>query len=306
MHTMKTILITGGTGFVSRYMAEYYTAQGNMVYVLNRNTKPQAEGVHLLEYDRHQLGTALKDISFDAVIDATAYDAQDIIDLTAALGSFDHYIMISSSAVYPEYGKQPFTEDSPTAENKFWGKYGIDKIQAERALLQSVPDAYILRPPYLYGAWNNVYREAFVFECAIKDRPFYLPGDGSMNLQFFHVKDLCRFADFILEKVPDCHIFNVGNREVVSVKDWVSACYNTVGRKPRYIHVPEEIEQRNYFSFYRYDYYLDVSKMISCLSVTMSLDEGLKDAFAWYLENSDKVRTKPFIQYIDEHFKGRF
>lgn len=62
---MKKILVTGGTTFVSKYVA-----------------------------------------------DITAYDAQDIIDLYNALDSFEQYIMISSSAVYPEYCLQPFLEES--------------------------------------------------------------------------------------------------------------------------------------------------------------------------------------------------
>ena len=99
--------------------------------------------------------------------------------------------MISSSAVYPEYGVQPFLEESEKSLNKFWGRYGTDKLEAENVLLEKVKDAYILRPPYLYGPMNNVYREAFVFDCALADRKFYLPKDGSMKLQFFHVKDLC-------------------------------------------------------------------------------------------------------------------
>lgn len=33
--TMKKILVTGGTVFVSRYIAEYYVAAGYEVYVLN-------------------------------------------------------------------------------------------------------------------------------------------------------------------------------------------------------------------------------------------------------------------------------
>ena len=78
--------------------------------------------------------------------------------------------MISSSAVYPEYGVQPFLEESEKSENKFWGAYGTDKIAAEKVLLERVKDAYILRPPYLYGPMNNVYREAFVFDCALADR----------------------------------------------------------------------------------------------------------------------------------------
>ena len=82
---------------------------------------------------------------------------KDIIDFVKELGSFDQYIMISSSAVYPEYGVQPFLEESEKSENKFWGAYGTDKIAAEKALLERVKDAYILRPPYLYGPMNNVY-----------------------------------------------------------------------------------------------------------------------------------------------------
>lgn len=126
---------------------------------------------------------------------------------------------------------------NPLWKNKYWGNYGVDKIHAEHALLERIPDAYILRPPYLYGPMNNIYREAFVFECAIKERSFYLPEDGSMKLQFFHVKDLCRFMDCILEYKPDNHIFNVGNRETVSIRDWVDACYNAAGKRPQYINV---------------------------------------------------------------------
>lgn len=48
-------------------------------------------------------------------------------------------------------------------------------LRAEAPLLKRKPEAYILMPPYLYGQMNNVYREAFVFDCAMADRKFYLP-----------------------------------------------------------------------------------------------------------------------------------
>ena len=57
-----------------------------------------------------------------------------------------------------------------------------------------------------------MYREAFVFDCAMADRKFYLPQDGSMKLQFFHVKDLCRLMEVIIKEKPEEHILNVGNR----------------------------------------------------------------------------------------------
>ncbi|MDE6319394.1 MAG: NAD-dependent epimerase/dehydratase family protein [Lachnospiraceae bacterium] len=298
---MKKILVTGGTTFVSKYAAAYFAERDYEVYVLNRNTKPQVKGVRLLEGDRHSLGDTLKKFHFDTVVDITSYNAEDIVNLYDALGSFDRYIMISSSAVYPEDGEQPFREESPTAANKFWGQYGTDKIEAERSLLQRIPDAYILRPPYLYGPMNNVYREAFVFDCAKADRKFYLPKDGEMKLQFFHVKDLCGLMEVIIETKPSAHIMNVGNQLTVSVKDWVAACYACFDKVPSFVHVYEEIEQRNYFSFYNYEYCLDVQKQQEIYPDTIPLEEGLKESAEWYLSNENAVNKKPLIAYIDEN-----
>lgn len=70
---MRNILVTGGTVFVSRYVAEYFVKKGDNVFVLNRNRRLQSEGVTLIKADRNDLGDKLKD-----------------------------YIFISSSAVYPE------------------------------------------------------------------------------------------------------------------------------------------------------------------------------------------------------------
>lgn len=296
---MKTILVTGGTVFLSRYIAEYFVRKGDEVYVLNRNTKKQSTGVQLIEADRHALQTQLKKIHFDVVIDVTAYDEKDINDLLDGLGSFYEYIMISSSAVYPEYGRQPFHENDALALNKFWGTYGTDKIKAENALLKRCPNAYIIRPPYLYGPYNNVYREAFVFDCAKMNRPFYLPKQGKMKLQFFHVRDLCCFLDEILEKKPNDHIFNVGNEELITVKEWVTLCYHILGQEPIFIDMDSSINQREYFSFYDYEYCLDVSRQKQLLPSLTSLKEGLIECWNWYQDHEEQVNKKPFFAHID-------
>ena len=298
---MRKILVTGGTVFVSKYVAEYYVNQGDEVYVLNRGHKKQPQGVKFIEADRHELGSVLKDKVFDVVLDVTAYTKTDVTDLLDALGDFKDYIFISSSAVYPETAKQPFVEEEKTALNKFWGDYGTNKIEAEQELLKRVPQAYVLRPPYLYGEGNNVYREAFVFECALKNRKFYLPKDGKMKLQFFHVDDLCRMIDALLAKKPAQHIFNVGNEEMISIKDWVTLCYEIAGKTPEFVSVTKEPEQRNYFSFYDYEYQLDIAKQKQILKETMPLKEGLKRAFAWYKNHENEVIRKDYISFIDEN-----
>lgn len=301
---MRNILVTGGTVFVSRYVAEYFAKNGDRVFVLNRNSRTQSGGVTLIEGDRHHLGDKLKQYDFDVVLDITAYTREDVECLIQALGRIDQYIFISSSAVYPEDLNQPFNEEQPCGPNSIWGDYGIHKLEAEKYLLEKVPQAYILRPPYLYGPMQNVYREPFVFDCALADRTFYIPKDGSMPLQFFHVEDLCRFIEILMEKQPESHIFNVGNSDIVTVEEWVTLCYHTVGKELKMVHVDESHPQKSYFPFYDYAYILDVSKQNEWMPDTKPLSEGLKESYQWYVEHSELVNKKPYFSYIDEKLLG--
>ncbi len=297
---MQSILITGGTVFVSKYVAEYFVKQGNQVCVLNRNSRKQPAGATLIQADRHSLGHVLKGKSFDAIIDVSAYTAEDVTHLLDSGVSFREYVFISSSAVYLETASQPFLEEGTLGENAFWGSYGTNKIAAEQVLQERVPHAYILRPPYLYGPYNNVYREGFVFDCAIADRKFYLPKDGEMKLQFFHVADLCRLIKVILEQKPNQHIFNVGNEQPVSIREWVQLCYAAAGRQAECVPVYEEPEQRAYFPFYEYEYALDVTRQKQLMPTTIPLKEGLEEAFRWYEQHMDEVNKRPYLSYIDE------
>ena len=300
---MRTILVTGGTVFVSRYVAEYFAKKGDKVYVLNRNNRPQSEGITLIEADRNELGDKLKGYQFDVILDITAYTKQDIENLVNALDEIKDYIFISSSAVYPETLPQPFCEEQPCGPNSIWGSYGTNKIEAEQYLSEHVSQAYILRPPYLYGPMQNVYREPFVFDCARAGRPFYIPKDGTMPLQFFHVEDLCRFMEIVLEKKPENRIYNVGNTESISINEWVKMCYEIVGSELEEIYVNDCHSQRDFFCFHDYAYQLDISKQAELMPDTKPLLEGLKESYAWYCEHEEVVRKKPYFDYIENTIK---
>lgn len=294
------ILVTGGTVFVSHFTAEYFTERGDQVYVLNRGSRPQPEGVTAILADRHALGDALKGIHFDAVLDITAYTAEDVHDLLDALESFDDYILISSSAVYPATNLQPFTEEQPCGPNVHWGAYGTNKLNAEEALLSRVPDAYILRPPYLYGPMENLYRSPYVFECAESGLPFPIP-QRDIQLQFFHVEDLCRFMTVLLQLHPSEHIYNVGNPNSVSFSEWVRLCYEIAGVPLKTITVGEDHPRWAYFPFRDYEYRLDVTRQTALLPETKSLDVGLREEYEWFCAHREEVHRKNYIAYIDEH-----
>lgn len=293
------LLVTGGTVFVSRAVAEYFAARGHAVTVLNRGSRSQLPGVRHICCERQAAGLDLRGMGFDAVLDVTAYNARDVDALLDAVGDVPRYIMISSSAVYPETLAQPFREDAPVGPNVHWGAYGTDKIAAEQRLLARMPQAYILRPPYLYGPGNEVYREAFVFECAEAERPFYLPGDGSMPLHLFHVRDLCRLMEHILTNAPAQHIINCGNPQAISIREWVRLGYAAAGKEPRFLSVDESVPQRSYFPFLRYAYRLDVSAQVQLLPELTPLESGLQESYAWYRENRALIRRKPLMAYID-------
>ncbi|WP_455819673.1 NAD-dependent epimerase/dehydratase family protein [Clostridium butyricum] len=300
---MKRILVTGGTVFVSKYVAKYFQSNNYEVYVLNRGSKQQIENINLICADRNNLKDCLKDFYFDSIIDVCGYNQQDIKNILDAVGGFKDYIFISSSAVYPETNMQPFSENQSIGVNKIWGKYGTDKIEAEEYLISKVPNAYILRPPYLYGPMQNVYREPFVFECALKNRKFYIPNDGKMKLQFFHVDDLCKVIEKILEKHPTNHIYNVGNTESIDINTFIELCYKVVGTPLEKVYVTEHNNQRDYFSFYDYEYSLDMTKQSELLMEEKDLFEGLKESYKWFKNNYNEVEKKDYIKYIEENFK---
>lgn len=295
------ILITGGTVFVSKFTAAYFVKKGHQVYVLNRGTRKQADGVHLITGDRNCLGDQLKQFSFDAVIDVCAYCREDVKNLLDALGEVKDYLLISSSAVYPETNAQPFTEEQKTGFNRIWTSYGEGKAEAEKYLRNVFPDAWILRPPYLYGPMQNIYREPFVFDCAMQKRKFYIPKDGRMKLQFFHVEDLCRLMEIILKTHPKEHILNVGNPETVDINTFVEMCYEIAGEELFKVYVTDQDNWRDYFCFYDYEYELDVSKQKKLLPETKDLYEGLKESYDYYLAHPNDVNKKAYMKFIDGH-----
>ncbi|BBF43636.1 DTDP-glucose 4,6-dehydratase [Lachnospiraceae bacterium KM106-2] len=295
------LLVTGGTVFVSRFVAKYFMDLGHEVSVLNRNHHKQIKGVTVIEADRHSLQGCLCDRSFDAVLDITAYTREDISCLLEELPQVKDYIMISSSAIYPESLEQPLRECDLGGANRIWGEYGIHKYEAEQYLLERCPNAYILRPPYLYGPMENLYREPFVFDCAREGRPFYVPGDGTMPLQFFAVEDLCRFIDILLRIHPKQHIFNVGNEETITVNEWVRLCYEVAGKKVIIKQIHNDWNQREYFCFHNYDYRLDVSAQKALMPHTKPLKQGLKEAYDWYLQHEIEVKKRPYLEFLNKN-----
>lgn len=299
---MRNVLVTGGTVFVSRFAAEYFVSKGDNVFVLNRGNRPQPKGVTPIICDRHAIGDRLKDKAFDLVVDVSAYTRVDAESLVSALGDFGCYVFISSGAVYPETLPLPFREEQLCGRNSVWGDYGANKLDAENFLLENVRNAYTVRPPYLYGRYENLYRAPYIFDCAERGQPVYVPRTD-LPLQFFHVYDLCRFIDILYSVRPLERIFNVGNPNTVTAEEWVRICFKAVGKMPELKVAPKDCFARNYFCFYDMDYRLDVSRMLGLMTDVKPLAEGIREEYEWYKENRGAVSKRDYFKYINENLK---
>ena len=295
------ILVTGGTVFVSRAVAEYFVQRGDRVYVLNRGSRQAPSGTTLIQADRRCLGDLLKKYCFDAVLDMTAYSGDDVRSLLDALGDVGQYVLLSSSAVYPETLPQPFSERQPVGRNCRWGDYGIGKIDAETEALRVFPDSYIIRPPYLCGKGNNLYRESFIFECAERGVPVCLPERSNLRLQFCCVSELCRLIEAIILTHPSAHILNIGDPKPVSAEEWIRICSDIAGADCDIRYAPADIEIRNYFPFRDYNYALDGSEASKISAYTTALEQSLQSGYDWWKCHRDEVIRKPYIDFIVNH-----
>ncbi|WPC41185.1 hypothetical protein [Clostridium sp. JS66] len=103
--------------------------------------------------------------------------------------------------------------------------------------------------------------------------------------------------------------FNLGlsnvnsNSKVIDINTFVELCYKVVGTPLEKIYVTNHNNQRDYFSFYDYEYSLDISRQTELLAEQKDLFEGLKESYEWFKENSYEVVKKDYINFIQQNFE---
>ena len=300
------VLVLGGSYFVGRKLVEFLAGHGYAVTVLNRGTRPlSVEGVQQICCDRNDgegMKAALAGKAFDYVIDVSWQDVSWVDKLCEALDfePVKKFVFISSSAVYDvEHLQIPFAETDVLAENKYWTFYGKGKIDAEsyysEFLREKDTELVILRPPYIYGEYNYAQRESLIFRQLLEDKPVVIPVSNP-KLQFIYTEDLAAIVEHLLKVETEKEsVFNVGNRDAVTSREWVEVCAKVAGKAPEIMEVDYEELGRNvrdFYPFFDYDNVLEVSKIGGIIHKETAFEEGLKKSFAWFLENRDNITFK--------------
>lgn len=307
---MEKVLVLGGTYFVGYAITKKLLQEGYDVYLLNRGTKNHDLEVKELCVDRRDK-EALKNIlekeKFSYVVDVSGLNKEDVENAYYALKHMElkNYVFISSSAVYEPSGIIPIKEDFNRGHNLFWGQYGIDKIEAENFLREKFENENFkfvsLRPPYIYGEKNYVYRESYIFDRTKMKRPIIVP-KGNTLIQFSHVEDVAN-AVITLLKYPTGESYNIGDSYGINFKMWAEKCMEAIGEKTEIIEFENEkygYNSREFFPFYDYQYVLDTKKLDEIYKSQISLEEGLKKSYEWYKNNEDKVMKKPQLLITED------
>lgn len=286
-------LVLGGTQFISQAVAVGLIARGCETSILTRGLRDVAYTGLAGRYraDRKDAASMeqVRGERFDAVFDCSGYEARDVRVVLDALrpDGETSYVFLSSGAVYLP-SDNAVAEDAPRGENGVWGAYGAGKLEAENALVREQRrrgfSLSIVRPAYVYGPGNNLYRESYLFERIARGEPVPVP-DGKALTQFAYIDDVVR----LLLGLPGAHdgveAFNCAYPDPVDWEMLVGAAGAAVGVEPRIKRVDcaGRMDARTFFPFRDCTYLLDTAKAerFGLKQPSVELEEGMRRAYAW-------------------------
>lgn len=225
---MKTVLITGGTGFLGVYLSRFLIKKGLKVIALDIAEPTAADLMDKITYvkgnirENKVLEKEFKNV--DYVVHAAAalpiaHDRNEIFAtnvagtknvLTAALtNKVKRVVFISSTAVYgvPKHLPETETDDLDPI-----GHYGESKIEGEKLFLDFYKKGLsvnIIRPKTFLGP-ERLGVFALWFEAIHQNKPVFILGSGNNLYQLLEVNDLCDMIYNALISKTDGEIFNAG------------------------------------------------------------------------------------------------
>src|SRR5688572_19215524 len=205
------VLILGGTGFIGPHFVDALTAGGHTIPLFNRGQRdPEATpGIDQLLGDRKGQIDSPKGRDWDGVLDNSGYTPTQVRGTAELLkGHVQHYLFISSVAVYADFKKAGIDEDYPLAVLKGTDmdtvtgeSYGALKVLCEKVVDEVYGKAACnIRPSYIAGPGDHTDRFTYWPFRVSKGGEMLTPGGPADPFQFIDVRDLANFVRLCVEK----------------------------------------------------------------------------------------------------------
>ncbi|MDH3627653.1 MAG: GDP-mannose 4,6-dehydratase [Acidobacteriota bacterium] len=325
MARSKTILVTGGAGFIGSHLAEALLARNDRVVVLDNFDPFYEESIkrryiqkaqkssdyRLVEGDIRDSDTLERlfaEKSFDAVIhlaaragvrpsieDPVEYCSVNVDGTSKLLEAcrnhrVETFVFGSSSSVYGNNRKVPFAEDDP-----------VDRPISPYAATKKAGEVICHTYHHLYGMKIACLRFFTVYgprqrpEMAIhkfvrkifNEETLDQYGDGGSARDYTFVADIVRGIVAAMERASSYHIWNLGGSECLKLSELIAAIASEVGKPAKIRQLPLQAGDVD-------QTWADITRAREELDwkAETTHGEGLKQFISWYREHAGVGRSE--------------
>ncbi len=328
---MRTILVTGGAGFIGSNFVRMVLEEHPDIRVVNLDKLTYAGNLENLEgYRDHPnhifvkgdicdgalVESLISTYKIDAVINFAAESHVDrsleepgIFIETNVKGTLtllkialekklERFVQISTDEVYGSLGPEgKFTEATPLSPNS---PYSASKASADM-LVQAFGHSWGLR--YNITRCSNNYGPyqfpekmiPLMIHNALKDKPLPVYGDGMHIRDWLYVYDHCTAVWKVLTEAQPGRVYNIGGNNEKHNLDVVRLILKALGKPESLITFVKDRPGHDR------RYAIDSSRIMAELNwrPSVSFEEGLSRTIRWYLEHSEWLNHVVSGQYQD-------
>lgn len=333
---IKTILVTGGAGFIGsnfiRYMLGRYPAYriinldkltyaGNLDNLKGIENKPNYEFVKGDICDEELAdrlawrSQAIINFAASTHVDRSIHDASDFVRTNvtgtqilleaARRNKISLFIQISTDEIYGSIEEGSFTEGSPLAPNSPYAasKAAADLLTRAYWVTYELP-VIITRSSNNFGPYQYPEKVIPLFVTnALDDRPLPLYGDGMNVRDWLFVEDNCQAIDMVLHHGRTGQVYNIaGGHEIPNI-ELTKVILRQLKKAETLIKpVPDRPGHDR-----RYSINCDKIKKDMGWSPKWNFEEALKETIDWYKDNrawweAIKSKKKEFEEYYQKQY----
>ncbi len=329
---MKTILITGGAGFIgsnfARYLYEKYpsykiiildalTYAGSVVNTPNRGFNNDryefwygnvvnAELVNkLVSQSEYVFHFAAESHVTRSIYDNKTFFETDVMGTQVVANAVLHhlskvklFVHISTSEVYGTAETDLMNEGHPLNPMSPYAaaKAGADRLVYSYNKTYGIPSV-IIRPFNNYGPYQHLEKVIPRFiTSAILGEPLTMHGDGSACRDFIHVLDHCRALEMLLHIDSSLVIgqeINIASGMDISVLDIAHSVLSLLKTKSEIQVIGNRPGQ-----VFRHTGDSTKAKNLLNWKASISFDEGLKSTIDWYKNNEHLWNNQKWMRSI--------